>query len=63
LCRGSRDGTGNDSRVIALYGFWGSGKTSVKNMAIETFLSSKGNCSLILEENDLKEFDSLKSLS
>jgi len=46
-----------------LYGYWGSGKTSVKNMAIETFFSSKGNCSLILEENDLKEFDSLKSLS
>lgn len=27
---------GNDSLVIALYGSWGSGKTSIKNMAIET---------------------------
>lgn len=27
--------TGNDSLVIALYGAWGSGKTSVKNMLLE----------------------------
>lgn len=43
--------TGNDSLVIALYGSWGSGKTSIKNMAIETLLSSEGNCPLIVEFN------------
>lgn len=43
--------TGKESLVIALYGSWGSGKTSIKNMAIETLLSSEANCPLIVEFN------------
>ena len=34
---------GNDSLVIALYGSWGSGKSSVKNMVLETLRSSESN--------------------
>lgn len=43
--------TGNDSLVIALYGSWGSGKTSVKNMALESLRESKGDCPLVVEFN------------
>lgn len=43
--------TGKESLVIALYGSWGSGKTSIKNMAIETLLGSEANCPLIVEFN------------
>ena len=43
--------TGNESLVIAMYGSWGSGKTSIKNMVIETLLSFKKNCPLIVEFN------------
>jgi predicted KAP-like P-loop ATPase len=42
---------GNDSLVIALYGSWGSGKTSIKNMAVETLRSSEETCPLIVEFN------------
>ncbi len=41
----------------------GSGETSIKNTAIESFLSSKGNCSFVVKENDLTELHLLKSLS
>lgn len=33
--------TGNDSLVIALYGSWGSGKSSVKNMILEALREVK----------------------
>lgn len=42
---------GNDSLVVALYGPWGSGKSSVKNMSLETLRSDKENCPLIIEFN------------
>ncbi len=35
LARGLGEWRGKDSLVIALYGAWGSGKSSVKNMALE----------------------------
>lgn len=34
--------TDNDSLIIALYGPWGSGKSSMKNMALESLRKSKG---------------------
>ncbi len=43
--------TGNDSLVIALYGSWGSGKTSIKNMTVETLRSDEETCPLIVEFN------------
>lgn len=43
--------TGNDSLVIALYGPWGSGKSSIKNMALESLRKSKGECPYIVEFN------------
>ena len=33
--------TGNDSLIIALYGSWGSGKSSVKNMVLDRCASQK----------------------
>jgi len=43
--------TGNDSLVFALYGAWGCGKSSIKNMALESLRKSKGECSYIVEFN------------
>jgi len=42
---------GDDSIVIALYGSWGSGKSSIKNMALETLKESKDTCPEIIEFN------------
>lgn len=42
---------GNDSLVIALYGAWGSGKSSIKNMTIETLRKAKDDCLPIVEFN------------
>ncbi|MBI4849781.1 MAG: hypothetical protein HY808_14620 [Nitrospirae bacterium] len=42
---------GKDSLVIALYGAWGSGKTSIKNVAIESLCKDEKNCPLIVEFN------------
>jgi predicted KAP-like P-loop ATPase len=42
---------GNDSLVIALYGSWGSGKTSIKNMVLELLRESTKACPLIIEFN------------
>ncbi|MBI3304354.1 MAG: AAA family ATPase, partial [Deltaproteobacteria bacterium] len=42
---------GNDSLVIALYGPWGSGKSSIKNMLLESLRESKKDCPLIIEFN------------
>ncbi|MFQ5663793.1 MAG: P-loop NTPase fold protein [Terriglobia bacterium] len=43
--------TGNDSLVIALYGSWGTGKSSLKNMVRESLRESKQNPPLIVEFN------------
>ncbi|NOT57438.1 MAG: AAA family ATPase, partial [Deltaproteobacteria bacterium] len=43
--------TGNDSLVIALYGSWGSGKSSVKNMILEALREQEQGCPLIVEFN------------
>ena len=40
-----------DSLVIALYGQWGSGKTSLKNMILESFSEGKGERPLVVEFN------------
>jgi Cdc6-like AAA superfamily ATPase len=42
---------GKDSLVIALYGPWGSGKSSVKNLVLESLRSSLSDCPSILEFN------------
>lgn len=42
---------GNESLVVALYGPWGSGKSSVKNMVLQTLRSADPNCPLIIEFN------------
>lgn len=42
---------GNDSLVIALYGPWGSGKSSVKNMVLQSLQSSEAESPLIVEFN------------
>lgn len=42
---------GNESLVVALYGPWGSGKSSVKNMVLQTLRSAEANCPLIIEFN------------
>lgn len=42
---------GNDSLVIALYGPWGSGKSSVKNMVLQSLRSAEADSPLIVEFN------------
>jgi len=42
---------GNDSLVIALYGPWGSGKSSVKNMVLQSLRSAEVDSPLIVEFN------------
>ena len=42
---------GNDSLVIGLYGPWGSGKSSIKNMVLESLRKFKDDCPKILEFN------------
>lgn len=42
---------GNESLVVALYGPWGSGKSSVKNMILQRLRSAEANCPLIVEFN------------
>ncbi len=51
LAHAIRGWTGRDSLVIALYGPWGSGKSSVKNMVLESLRESPVNCPLIVEFN------------
>jgi predicted KAP-like P-loop ATPase len=46
---------GNDSLVIALYGPWGSGKSSVKNILLESLREATKDCLLIIEFNDLTD--------
>jgi len=40
---------GNESLVIALYGPWGSGKSSVKNMLLQSLRSAEADSPLIVE--------------
>ena len=42
---------GKDSLVLALYGPWGSGKSSVKNLVLESLRASPPDCPSILEFN------------
>lgn len=42
---------GNDSLCLALYGEWGSGKTSIKNMIVDSLSKSKKKQTLIVEFN------------
>jgi predicted KAP-like P-loop ATPase len=42
---------GNESLIIALYGPWGSGKSSVKNMVLQSLRSDEADCPLIVEFN------------
>lgn len=42
---------GNESLVIALYGPWGSGKSSVKNMVLQSLRAVEANSPLIVEFN------------
>ena len=42
---------GNDSLVIALYGSWGSGKSSIKKLVIESLCTSKEDCPYVVEFN------------
>jgi len=51
LASAIRGWKGNDSLVIALYGSWGSGKSSVKNLTLESLRESKGDCPQIVEFN------------
>lgn len=44
-----RGWSGRDSLVIALYGPWGSGKSSVKNMILASLRASQRDCPSILE--------------
>ena len=43
--------TGNDSLVVALYGPWGIGKTSIKNMVLEDLRGGGPNAPTIVEFN------------
>jgi hypothetical protein len=42
---------GNDSLVVALYGAWGSGKTSVKNMVLEAVRRKRATAIPVMEFN------------
>jgi predicted KAP-like P-loop ATPase/uncharacterized protein YuzE len=42
---------GHDSLVVALYGPWGSGKSSIKNMMLESLRQSEHDCPHIVEFN------------
>jgi len=43
--------TGRDSLIVALYGPWGSGKSSIKNLAAEALRRDEENCPSIVEFN------------
>ncbi|MBX3120964.1 MAG: hypothetical protein KF784_18045 [Fimbriimonadaceae bacterium] len=42
---------GDDSLCIALYGQWGSGKTSIKNMILDSLSKKKATCPIVVEFN------------
>src|SRR5579862_2447795 len=47
LASAVREWRGNDSLVIALYGPWGSGKSSIKNMVIDALRSIPDSATMI----------------
>jgi predicted KAP-like P-loop ATPase len=47
IARALASWNGEDSLVVALYGEWGSGKSSVKNMAVEALRSDRPQISII----------------
>lgn len=51
LAKAIKDWIGNDSLVLALYGPWGSGKSSVKNIILESLKKSDTACPYIVEFN------------
>ena len=51
LARVIRQWRGRESLVIALLGPWGSGKTSVKNLVVETLRSDREGCPELIEFN------------
>src|SRR3972149_4130714 len=51
LASAIKDWAGNDSLVITLYGPWGSGKSSIKNMVLEFLHASKEDCPYVEEFN------------
>lgn len=51
LASAIRGWKGNDSLVIALYGSWGSGKSSIKNVVVESLRKSQKTCPEIVEFN------------
>lgn len=51
LAKAIKSWKGKDSLVIALYGPWGSGKSSIKNLVLEYLRSSSLDCPSILEFN------------
>jgi predicted KAP-like P-loop ATPase len=51
LASAIRGWKGLDSLVIALYGPWGAGKSSIKNMMLEALRGSKEDCPSIVEFN------------
>lgn len=51
LAKAIKDWIGNDSLVLALYGPWGSGKSSVKNIILESLKNSDTACPYVVEFN------------
>lgn len=51
IAQGIKGRSGKESFVIALYGAWGSGKSSVKNMILELLRSDVTTCPTIVEFN------------
>jgi replication-associated recombination protein RarA len=48
IARSIRGWLGHESIVIALYGAWGNGKTSIKNMVIECLTRKRESFSIVL---------------
>lgn len=51
IARAIRQWTGRDSLVIALYGDWGAGKSSLKNLIVECLRSDPPRCPCVVEFN------------
>lgn len=51
LANAIRSAPGDESLVLALYGPWGSGKSSIKNMMVEELRSNEWTCPILLEFN------------
>ena len=51
LANAIRSAPCDESLVLALYGPWGSGKSSIKNMMVEELRSNEWTCPILLEFN------------